>query len=135
MIRENASFHEAVFCIGSNSGNRQDNVMAAMEWIARMLSGCMLSHVYATPDCNGSQKEYLNAVATGKTVLSPHELDSICKKYEISRGRDAAARNANLVPIDIDLVVYDGQIIRPRDFSCDFFQIGFKSLNTPNNNS
>lgn len=128
MTRLNSPEVEVVLSLGSNCGNRHANVTAGIKWLETILSCFNVSPVYATPDCLGSQKEYINAVVSGSTTLSPKEIDLLCKEYEISCGRDAEARNSNLVPIDIDLVIYGSDILRPRDFAREFFQIGFKSL-------
>lgn len=130
MTRQIPTEVEIVLSLGSNCGDRHANVHAGIEWLSGMLFNFRVSHIYATPDCLGSQKEYMNAVAIGTTVLSPIEMDKLCKEYEVSNGRDAEARKSNLVPIDIDLVIYGHDILRPRDFARDFFQIGFKSLNS-----
>ncbi|MDE6021927.1 MAG: 2-amino-4-hydroxy-6-hydroxymethyldihydropteridine diphosphokinase [Muribaculaceae bacterium] len=119
---------EVVFSIGSNCGDRHTNVKAGIEWLAHIISDFKVSPIYATPDCLGSQKEYINAVAKGASSLSAEKLESLCKKYESSCGRNDETRKSNLVPIDIDLVVYGPDILRPRDFSREFFQIGFKSV-------
>lgn len=119
---------EVVFSIGSNCGDRHANVKAGIEWLAHIISNFKVSPIYATPDCLGSQKEYINAVAKGSSTLSTESLEKLCKQYELSCGRDAYARTCNNVPIDIDLVMYDSKILRQRDFSREFFQIGYKSI-------
>lgn len=86
------------------------------------------SPIYATPDCHGGQREYMNAVVAGTTFLAPEELERICKDYEIGSGRDSAARAAGNVPVDVDLVVYDGCVLRDKDFRCEFFLKGYRIL-------
>lgn len=102
---------EVVFSLGSNFGDRKANVEAGIMWLSSLLSEFEVSDVYATPDCLGSQKEYLNAVAKGYTKINPKQLDRLCKDYEAQCGRDDRARAANNVPIDIDLVIYSSQIL------------------------
>lgn len=119
---------EVIFSIGSNCGDRLQNVKDGIEWLSHILTQFRVSPIYATPDCNGSQREYLNAVASGKTCLTPEAIDRLSKEYETNCGRDAAARACNNVPIDIDLVVYSSELLRPRDFAREFFQIGFRQI-------
>lgn len=119
---------EVVLSIGSNCGDRYANVKAGIEWLAHIISNFKVSPIYATPDCLGSQKEYINAVAKGSSPLSTENLENLCKQYEASCGRDAYARTCNNVPIDIDLVIYGSKILRQRDFSREFFQIGYKLI-------
>ena len=119
---------EAILCIGSNCGDRVTNVTAGLEWLSGILIDFRHSYVYATPDCHGGKREYMNAVARGLTDKTPFELEMACKDYEISCGRNSAARAVGDVPVDIDLVVYDGSVLRKRDYDSEFFKKGFLSL-------
>lgn len=116
---------EVFFSIGSNYGDREVNVTKGLDWLSNLLSDFKCSSVYATPDCHGGNKVYLNAVAYGKTVLEPDDLETLCKKFESDCGRDAAMRIMGNVPLDIDLVIYDTNILRPNDFKREFFKIGY----------
>ena len=116
---------EAIFSIGSNCGCRYENVSKGIKWLSEFLTDFSCSTIYATPDCHGGSKEYLNAVARGITRLSPDRLESICKEYEEANGRDKTSRKLGNVPVDIDLVVYGKSILRAKDYKCEFFQIGY----------
>ena len=39
-----------------------------------------------------------------------------------------ACKLAGLVPIDLDIVMWNGEVVRQRDFNQDYFQIGWKQL-------
>lgn len=118
----------AVFSIGSNCGDRLSNVQIGINWLDSILSDFRSSHIYATPDCHGGYREYMNAVVKGITTLSPEQIEKQCKEFEISNGRDCKARAAGDVPLDIDLVIYDDIILRPKDFTREFFKIGYESI-------
>ena len=47
---------------------------------------------------------------------------------EYDFGRDSEARERGDVPLDVDIVLFDAEIVRPRDFSQSFFRIGYESL-------
>ena len=119
---------EALFCIGSNCGHRKANVEAAIRWLSGLLSEFRHSTVYATPDCHGGQREYMNAVAAGNTTLDAPELEKISKDFEKANGRDQEARKKGDVPLDIDLVVFEGEILREKDYRCEFFLKGFREI-------
>lgn len=70
----------------------------------------------------------MNAVAIGKTDITLQQLEIMCKNFEKELGRDEKAREAGDVPIDIDVVVYDGKILRETDYIREFFKIGFYQL-------
>ncbi len=115
---------EAILCIGSKCGGRERNVAAAVKWRTEILIDFRHSPIYATPDCHGGQREYMNAVCVGLTDLSSAELDALCKEYELRMGRDAEARAAGDVPVDIDVVVFDGKVLREKDYQSEFFRKG-----------
>ncbi len=119
---------EALFCIGSNCGDREGNVERALIWLSGILSEFRHSPIYATPDCHGGQREYMNAVGIGTTALEPSLLESLCKQYELECGRDTMARVAGNVPVDIDLIALGENILREKDYRSDFFLKGYSSL-------
>ena len=118
----------AVLSIGSNCGDRYVNVSNGLEWLSHILINPKASSIYATPDCHGSQREYLNAVIKGQTALSHKDLENECKEFEIRHGRTPEARALGEVSIDIDVVIFDGEIIRPKDVGRQFFTIGYSMI-------
>lgn len=116
---------EAVISIGSNCGDRNKNVKAGLEWLNKLLIDSKASSIYATPDCVGGQREYINAVVKGKTDLTLYELEDKCKEYEKLHGRTAEARRVGDVPIDIDVVIFDENVVRPKDAGRSFFTLGY----------
>ena len=119
---------EAIFCVGSNCGDRVGNVAKALSWLSESLISFRHSTIYATPDCHGGQREYMNAVGIGLVNHTASELDGLCKEFEVSCGRDAEARALGDVPVDVDLVVYDGKVLRKKDYASEFFKEGFREL-------
>ena len=119
---------EAIFSVGSNCGDRVGNVAKALSWLSGLLTSFRHSPIYATPDCHGGQIEYMNAVGVGLATHTALELDRLCKEYEVSCGRDAEARASGDVPVDVDLVIYDGEVLRKKDYASEFFKEGYKEL-------
>lgn len=119
---------EVVLSFGSNCGDRVVAVAAAMEWISTVLTGFSASDIYETLPVGHSGGNYMNAVASGTFHGKLSELERLCKDYELAHGRDAESRLRKLVPIDIDIVIASGVVIRPRDYTCTFFRQGFNQL-------
>lgn len=115
----------AIFSIGSNFGDRHLNVSKGLKWLSQLLTDFRSSQIYATPDCHGGVKEYLNVVACGTTYSTPQDLEQLCKRYEAACGRDEEMRKNGNVPIDIDLVMYGDKVLRPNDYKREFFKIGY----------
>lgn len=119
---------EVVICIGSNCGDKYQNVHKGIKWINSIFSTLHASTIYATPDCKGGPRKYMNAVAIGNTDIELQQLEIMCKNFEKEMGRDKKAREAGDVPLDIDIVVYNGKIVRETDYKREFFKIGFDQL-------
>lgn len=119
---------EVVLSLGSNYGDREKSVGAAIEWLRHQLTGFRASHIYETLPVGHPGNSYINAVVSGCYDGRLENLDSLCKKYEMAHGRDADARIRGIVPVDIDVVMACGDILRLRDFKCAFFQTGYQEI-------
>lgn len=121
--------HDVVLCAGSNIEPRGDNVSRSISWLLTILSDSEYSEIYETPEIHGIGAPYANAVIMGRTSMEMKNLDILLKRYETLSGRDEEARRKMEVPIDIDIVIWDGRIVRDKDFRQSFFQIGYRLLN------
>ena len=117
-----------ILSIGSNCGNREKAVEDAIIWLSEKLNGIKSSPVYETACACKSGRPYMNAVVVGTTNLSLKDFDFILKGYELSYGRDASCRERGDVPIDIDIVVADGTVLRSWDYRQRFFTLGLEFL-------
>ena len=97
--------------LGSNMGNRQDNVDRALELLSQRLRVGKISSIYDTePIGNINQPRFLNLVCQVYTRLAPMELLALAKGIESKLGRAFSKSNAPR-SIDIDILFYDGQVI------------------------
>jgi 2-amino-4-hydroxy-6-hydroxymethyldihydropteridine diphosphokinase len=94
--------------LGSNLGDRAENVRAALRSLAARVEIEAVSSLYETaPVGVPDQPAFLNAVARGSTALAPHELLAFLKGIEQQVGRRPTFRWGPRV-IDIDILLYDG---------------------------
>lgn len=109
---------EAVIALGSNLGNRIENLNAAVRAIAKLPSVKVIkaSSVYETEpvDCEEDDR-YLNAAILVEAEISPYMLLGECLGIEAAMGRIRTKRNAPRI-IDLDLILYDG-------FKVDSFEL------------
>lgn len=124
----NSSGRKIIVCLGSNCGDRYSEICYALDWLSRVMDVRCRSDIYESPESGGGNSIYYNCVVAGIYDGSYENLNFILKDYEKSRGRDPIARLAGKVPIDIDIVIIDGEIIRQRDYHQDFFQLGYKQI-------
>lgn len=118
---------EVVLSIASNVENRREKMVAAMDWLTGVLAPLRSSMLYTTTALHGDST-YLNAVAQGYTDVPLEQLNALLKQHEIAEGRTDEMRARKRVPIDIDIVIYDGEILRPNDYNQAFFQKGWKEI-------
>lgn len=119
---------EVVLSFGSNMPDGRSRVEHALRHVSGFVGGMRASEIYSTPSVSGDGSIYLNAVAAGYIDFGSGRLTNILKEYELECGRDTASRMRGEVPIDIDVVMFDGKILRPKDASREYFKIGYLRL-------
>lgn len=116
--------------LGSNDGDRELHLHNALSYLEEICESCYSSTHYASPALGGGKPFYLNSVALVETPILPDRFNILLKKCEFAEGRDETARREQRVPLDIDIVISNGEIIRPNDFRQYFFRKGFEELNS-----
>lgn len=107
-----ASQHIVYFGLGSNLGDRQANLVEAIQSLRAQVHVERISSVYETePAYVTDQPRFLNMGVKGATALPPHELLAFLKRIEQRMGRRQTVRYGPR-PIDIDILFYDDQVIR-----------------------
>ena len=97
--------------LGSNLGDRQENLDRALGLLSQRLGSLQISSVYDTePTGNINQPRFLNMVCQAYTGLAPMELLTLVKGIELKIGRAPGKPNAPR-PIDIDILFYGDQVI------------------------
>ena len=102
---------KAYLGLGSNLGDRQLNLVKAIELLAQWVHIEQLSSLYETePVGYREQPHFLNAVCQLTTSLTPEELLALAKHVEAALGRMPSFPNAPR-PIDIDILFYGNRVI------------------------
>ncbi|MEG6585866.1 2-amino-4-hydroxy-6-hydroxymethyldihydropteridine diphosphokinase [Dendrosporobacter sp. 1207_IL3150] len=99
--------------LGSNLGDREKNIISAIDELAKnsTITIKKVSSLYETePYGVIEQQDYLNAVISIDTKLSPFELIDECLRIEKLLGRVRNKRWESRV-IDIDLLIYQDALI------------------------
>ena len=71
---------------------------------------------------------FSNQLARFSTLLSIEEVRSILKSIEKKNGRLPEDKMYGVVKIDIDLLMYDEQILKPEDMEREFVRIGLEEF-------
>ena len=119
----------AVLSLGSNSIDREARMTNCIAWLRNNSVPIKLSSVYNTSAINGKDPDYLNAVAEISTTLTHPELMQLLKDYERRQGRTPQSKALGCVPIDIDIVMWNSNVLRPKDFAQSYFSRGWNEIN------
>ncbi|MBP5521747.1 MAG: 2-amino-4-hydroxy-6-hydroxymethyldihydropteridine diphosphokinase [Bacteroidales bacterium] len=106
---------DLVLLLGTNLGDREENIMRALEALDKALGGrrVKISDIIETEACGFDGPPFLNAVAVYRSARKPENILRICKQIERSMGRTDAPEYApdgsrvyhNRI-IDIDILFY-----------------------------
>lgn len=107
--------------IGSNTTSRVANVEEATKRLSEFIDIQFDSGVFDSEPLSGKGSPYANRAIAGHTSLTFDQLNARLKAEEIDSGRDKSARERGEVPIDLDIVVFEGATIRPNEFGRDYF--------------
>ncbi|HXZ94760.1 MAG TPA: 2-amino-4-hydroxy-6-hydroxymethyldihydropteridine diphosphokinase [Dehalococcoidia bacterium] len=103
--------------LGSNLGNREENLRQALTLLSLKVNLDEVSSVYETdPVGYKEQPLFLNLVCRIATNLPPEELFRLAKDIETRMGRVPSFPNAPR-PIDIDILFYDDKIMETPNFT------------------
>jgi 2-amino-4-hydroxy-6-hydroxymethyldihydropteridine diphosphokinase len=103
--------HIVFIALGSNLGDRHENLQVAIESMQPEIHPLDCSSVYETPPWGYlDQPKFLNQVIKAETQLSPSDLLDYLQVIESQIGRKETIRYGPRV-IDLDLLFYDDEVI------------------------
>lgn len=98
------------FGLGTNLGDRQNNLNRALDLISQRLRIGVRSSVYETePVGKVNQPLFLNQVVQAFTRLSPQDILAIARGIENKLGRTGGSGEPR--PIDIDILFYGDTVV------------------------
>ncbi|MBM4450940.1 MAG: 2-amino-4-hydroxy-6-hydroxymethyldihydropteridine diphosphokinase, partial [Chloroflexi bacterium] len=107
----------AYLALGSNLGNRQENLSEAFELMSGQMVVQEVSSIYETEPVGYEQQPFfLNVVCRVSTGLSPEKLLRLATEIEKKLGRKSSFRNAPRT-IDIDILFYDGLVMEGQELT------------------
>jgi GTP cyclohydrolase IV len=113
--RREAAVHDLYVGIGSNLGDRQANILAALQRLRARAQILTVSAFYESEAADGAQgPAYLNVAAALRSELDAEAFASFARDVELAVGRARGTRRLEARPIDIDLLVYDGENVQPQ---------------------
>jgi GTP cyclohydrolase-4 len=105
------SLHRVYLGLGGNLGDRQGNILQALQYVQARTSVIEVSSFYETePVGYLDQPKFLNAACVLETELPPGDLLHLLKWIEKRMGRRESFRDAPR-PIDMDILFYDDLVL------------------------
>lgn len=108
----------AYLCLGSNLGDREENLCQTLTLLSLKVNLEEVSSVYETePVGYKRQPLFLNLVCRITTNLPPEELLHLAKDIETRMGRVSSGQINAPRPIDIDILFYDNKIMETQNLT------------------
>jgi 2-amino-4-hydroxy-6-hydroxymethyldihydropteridine diphosphokinase len=116
MLPSRSVQYDVFLGLGSNLGDRGENLNRAIDEIERRIGEVVAISAFYTTEPEGfeSENRFLNAVCEVKTKLSPMKLLRETQEIEKSMGRASKSENGVYSDriIDIDLLLFEKKIFR-----------------------
>ena len=123
---------DILISIGANTLDALNMVTDTISWLRqgadRSLTVTAITPPYSTPEISGRYPDYVNALVKATTTVSAETLITLFKQLEQRAGRTPASKKNGLVPLDIDLISYGEEILKPEDFKRSYTTIGLSLL-------
>ncbi len=119
--------NKVIISLGANTPAADAAVADAMEFLNAC--GTVTRHsgaFHAPAEGNPGAPSYLNNIVELSTLLDLPDLLRVTKDYETQKRIAAAA--TPLVAIDIDIVVFNGAVLRPEMMRANYFTEGMKAM-------
>ncbi len=116
--------HTCLICLGSNL-DAASHLLQAKQLLDSMFPAIEWGKARETK-AEGDRTDlppYLNQLALLKTAWDINELKMQLKQIEKANGRNEQSKASGLIPLDIDLLSYDKQVLKPQDFKKQYMQV------------
>lgn len=113
--------------LGSNLGNRQENLDRALKLLSERMRMGKVSSIYDTEPIGPiTQPRFLNLAAEAFTNLKPEGLLMMVKGIEQKMGRHSRSGEPRI--IDIDIIFYGDQVIDKKDLKVPHQEMSRRSF-------
>lgn len=110
------SIHHFIIALGSNTMQEENIALAKDRLLTLLGDDLMFSDDLRTMPIGIDSDVFINGICTGSTHMSLEELTAALKDIERSMGR----KKGNEVTIDLDVLQYDNEKLRPGDWERDY---------------
>lgn len=120
--------NSGILGLGSNY-DRESRMLQAREMLMDVFADISFGEaVYTEPIHYNNPELFLNQVAVIKTGRKKEEVLFLLKKIETALGRNAEDKISEKIPIDIDLIQWNEEVLKPQDLSRSYILQGLRLL-------
>lgn len=120
--------NNVILCLGSNT-DCEVNLKSAVGLLRGYFGTIRFSEAaYTEPVGLPGSGLFLNQVAVAGTEASQEEVERALKDMEKRLGRMPDSKQKGQIPIDIDLLFWNGTILKPADWEKEYVQLLFRSV-------
>lgn len=114
--------------LGSNE-NTPSVILSAQAELKRIFPDIIFSRLTRTSPVDFvSPRLFYNCVAACTTARTLTEVRDLLKRIEAALGRKSEDKARGIVRIDLDLLLYDGEILKPTDWERTYVKEGREEL-------
>jgi len=114
--------NKAIISIGSNE-DREENLSVCRTMLNEEFTGIFYSPAsLSTPYGEHYRNDFLNQLACIYTNRNRDEIVPILKEIEYMMGRKAEDKMKGIVRIDIDLVIWNNETLRPNEMNRSYIK-------------
>ena len=122
------NLHTCLLCLGSNLDGAT-RLSAARQALLSHFPDIRFSQEMVTEAIgSGFLSPFHNQVASLETSLPAEQVRTILKSIEQMQGRLPEDKTQGIVKLDIDLLVYDDDVLKPKDLEREFVIRGMEEL-------
>lgn len=117
-----------LICIGSNYHREENLPLARRKLQALFPSICFATEVETEPLHLTNTALFSNQVAMFTTCMEEKEVILALKQIEFEAGRRPEDKTVERVCLDIDLLAYDSEILKPQDMQRPYIRQGVEEV-------
>ena len=121
--------NKAIICIGSNK-DRSENIDQVIRTLQAHYPGARFStpEIADAVDLPEGSKPFLNLVAMLPTLEEKEELIAFLKELEEDMGRDPDDDEEGIIPMDLDLIEWNEEVVKPLDLVRPYVVSGLEEI-------
>lgn len=120
--------HHCLLCMGSNT-DRSAQLSEARKALSVAFPGINFGELMETEAIgSGFHSPFSNQLARFTTTLTADSVHTLFKELEHRSGRTSLDKAIGVVKLDIDLLVYDNVILKPKDIQREYIRKGIVEL-------